>query len=177
MCRELGQRIDGVTQGGELGERGGETRCRLTRGPERLAAHLGLEPVPLIGRIEGAHVLEQVARGRAVGSQPGAASEAEDAAADRGVAKRHRPTRRERDAVLREHLLEQRRRARRGAVHDRDLLGADARPQQLDHLGRHELGLGALASGLEQRDRLAGLGALRRRRLEQAALHVVQDRS
>ncbi len=46
------------------------------------------------------------------------------------------------------------------ATYDDDLLGRDARPQERQHLARHQLGLGQLAAGLEQADGVAGIDAL-----------------
>ena len=70
-------------------------------------------------------------------------------------------------------MLDERRRTRRRAVHDRDLLAGHARRAQLEHLGGRELGLGKLATGLEQLDRGARVEPLGPR-LEQLALEVVQ---
>ena len=147
-----------------------------------LLARPCLEAIGELGVLQeagSAQVCDEVL-GAAVGQR--AAQQADEPAPERGVAERDAPVQRDRDAVGREDLRQQRGVLGGRAQHDGDLLRRDAPGDQPRRLGRHELELGALAAALQQGDRVAGgdrvgveeLGLLV---LEEAALEVVQRRA
>ena len=77
-------------------------------------------------------------------------------------------------AVGAEHLLDERRVARRVAEDHGHVAGRGAAAQQLEHARGRQLDLGPRAAGRVEGDRVAGLHRRRRLGLEQAALHLVQ---
>ena len=140
------------------------------------ATDLGLEPVCDLGALEQARrpqVVEQIGGAGLGGGQQRAAGRSSQHAPERRVRQRQLVGAPQRDPVLREHAREQRRGPRDGSEHDRDLPGRHPLAQQLEHPAGHELGLGALASGLQQRDRRSGIDPFRAG-LEQVSFQVVE---
>ena len=86
-----------------------------------------------------------------------AAQRAQQRRADRRIAEAPRARQRERNARLREHLLQQIEGGGRRAQRERDLLGRDALAQECRHLARHQLELVSLAACLEEAHCLAGV--------------------
>ena len=177
LTRELGRRVLRAGQRVELAQRPAQALARLRGGVKASPAQVGLEPVGDLGTLKqarGAQIVEQILAPRPVGQQ-GAARKRQQPTSQRRVPERNATIDGGRDPVLLEHLVDRRRGGRRGAIDDRDLLARDPRPQQTEHFGGDELGLGALAAGLEQAHRAARIDATRRRlRLEQIALDVVK---
>jgi hypothetical protein len=151
-------------------------RAGGARGPELAAAHADLERVRerRVGEpARRAQPREQVVGGAA--RQRGART-GQHARAEPRASERHAAVVAHRDPVAGEHLCEQRGRAGIAAEQHRDVGRLDPLPHQLERRGADELGLGALAAGLEQAHRPVGR-ALDRVGLEQRPLQVVQRRS
>ena len=114
------------------------------------AAHVGLQAVGqarLAQQSRGAQVGQQVV-GAAL--QQRAAQQRQQPPADTGVGERHRAVHRVRDPVGAEHLLHQRRVARRVAEYHGHVTGRRTGAQHGDDLGAAQLQLGALAAGAVQ---------------------------
>ena len=92
------------------------------------------------------------------------------------MGQRRAPAHLERHAVVREHLLCERRHGPRVAEDDGHLIRSRAGGQRVQHLGRHQLELGAGSTCLEDPHRVSDRQP-RRAGLEQAALEMVQRRA
>ena len=153
----------------------------LPQRPRRARARRPLDACALLETVGQAGALE-LARGAQPGQQvvgaargQGAAQQGDEAAAERGVAGRDRALEREGDPELAEDLRQQGGVLARLAHDDRHVLGREAAlADQARDVRGDELELGALAAALEQQQRVAGIGAPGRRRLEQRALERVQ---
>ncbi len=185
LSGQLRPGILGGAQGVEPVERGLQPAARLRPGPRpRRGAHsmpadLSFELVHLLGVLDQprrAQVIEQVIGSWPLWVEQRAAGQREQRPPDGGAGQRGPPLERDGDPVAAKHPLDQRPAALGGAVDDRDLLAGEAGAEQLEHLGGDQLGLGQLAAGLQQRDRLARIDPLRSG-LEQAPLEVVQHRA
>ncbi len=186
--RQAAQRRAGIAavgaRGGDLLQLVGlpfEELASLGGGAQPPAADLGLHPVGDLRGVQqagSAQQVEQVRRPGGVGRQR-APGRPQHGTPQGGVCEGGLHPAGERDPVLREHPGNERRRPLAGAVHDHDLRGGHTGALQLEHLRGHQLGLGALSPGLQQRDHgisrvgLDPLGA----GLEQRALEVVQHPS
>ena len=140
---------------------GAPSRCSQCRRRRSDAAHLAA-PHARLERVDRRRVGDPSRRpqpGQQIGRRPpgsAARAPASTPAPSRVSAERDAPVVADRHAVAGEHLGEQRGRPGVAAQEHRDVSRLDPLAHQLEHLGADQLGLGALAAGLEQPDRAVG---------------------
>ena len=176
VSEELRRGILGGSQRVDLRELEARALAGLRDCSQPAAADLGLKAVDGVRVVEeprAPQVFDQVLGGCLGVVGQCNAGERQQRMAERGAIELRPPVGRHRDPVAAEHVLDERRRVRRRAVHDRDFVPGHAGPDEGQHLGGGQLGLGELATGLEQRDRVSRIDPLGRG-LEQLALEVVQ---